>query len=843
MFGFENIAIDRLSFWLGFIAGGLFFILVSRFIKAWPLAQNFINHHLTKTREQRLSGIDLALRKEVLQLAQRNHIAADLFSLNEILIQPFLLAPPPLIDPEDPPQFDHLSSLVITYLPECPEFAARFAPIRLTLPQALQGNAKIVVIGRSGCGKSTALAALASSIARMDVDLGVLSNSFPVYLHILDIQFDFSSGRNPMDALVTAISRQAPVTVKPQLSNFLNHAFQDGNPILLLDGVDELPPQQLVAATQWLKMITNEIPSLRVITTGSPDYIDGLTSIGFEPLAIAGWTTTQIREFVERWGKLWNSHLAPNINQQISVGVLDDLLVTNWICQDVQFLTPLEWTLKVWASYAGDLPGSASLDLLRSYWYRSAENLIPEAALASLAQEMIRQKIAVMDYSKAGTLLSSFTLPPEDQRVESKAGLESNIPNSDKPQGLFRRKTNTSGNPALDQLIKTRMVTEHTHSMVAFSNPAWTGFFAALQPFEAKDSGPPPRLWAPQAEYYRFDLTHPTTEWLDAYLFTDTPPIYRNLQNTAIWMRDTPSNHPNRTRIMRQVVQHLQNEAVPYEVRMRLLAACSTSNDPALLLLFRQLIASSSYTVRSLAALGLGINQDIRSIKEIGQLFSDENQPVRHSACLALSAIESTEARSVITDALLYGDETLRLLAAEVLAAQPGPGHQQLIELVKSEDLLIRRSAVYGISKISEPWVISILEKIAVEESQWVVRNTVGQALENLQRPNPYIPRPLPAPADTPWLIGFAARLGLGVSKTDSPIPILLQVIKAGSHDEQLAAITLLRYYNDDHVISELYNLLQTNRTEIRAAILYTLWHMGISGRLITEQRDFVFTK
>jgi HEAT repeat protein/energy-coupling factor transporter ATP-binding protein EcfA2 len=842
MFGLDNFSIDRLSFWMGFIAGGLFWLLISRLRKGWSPVQEFINNFVQQSREKRLSGVDTALRQEVLKIAQRNHLASELFSLEEILIQPYLLAPPPIIDPEDPPQVDYFSPLVITYLPECPEFSAHFAPVKLTLPQALQDNAKIAIVGRAGSGKSTALAYLASAIARKDENIGILTKCFPIYIHILDIQLDSVLERDPADILSKAVSRQAPVSALPQLSTFLNLTFHNGNPILLLDGLDELSPHQLDTATQWLKRISIQIPTLRIMITASIDYINGLSSIGYEPLAVSGWTTDQVQEFVHRWGQLWNNLVAVNVSQQTSLEILDEMLVTGWIGQDPQFMTPLEWTCKIWGAYAGDLQGPNPIDAIHSFITRSTDNEIPETALAFLAQDLIREKIAAMDYSKAEKLLSNFKISSLFLDSETASESENESIDPDARQVSQTGKTITSGSRILDILINAGIMIEHNNNLVAFSNPVWAGYFAALQPYDVDDPLPPNRLWTYEAEHYHYDLAFRKTSWLDTFLLRDGPPLYHNHIKLAIWMRDTSPNHPNRTRIMRQVVQLLQNESVPYGVRLRLLASCSTSNDPALLVLFRQFLATPSPVLRSLAALGLGINQDTRSIKDLGQLLNDENHTVRYAACLALSAIDSPEAKSLVTSTLFYGDETIRLVAAEMLAAKPKTGHPQLLELIESEDLLVRRSAVYGISKINAPWVVSLLEKIAVEDGQWVVRNTAGQALENLQRPNPHVPNLLPPPYDTPWLIAFAARQGLGISKEDTAVPILIQVLNSGTHDEKLAALHLLQRYHDQSVIDPLSKLILTNQPEIRNAAFYTLWHIMISDGLVTEPEQFVYS-
>jgi len=181
-------------------------------------------------------------------------------------------------------------------------------------------------------------------------------------------------------------------------------------------------------------------------------------------------------------------------------------------------------------------------------------------------------------------------------------------------------------------------------------------------------------------------------------------------------------------------------------------------------------------------------------------------------------------------DCIHFAEESLRLAAAETLAMDTRKGHARLKELIESEDLLVRRSAVFGLSMIHEEWVVDLLEKIAVEDGQWVVRNAAGQALENRQKANPYLPQHQKEPSETSWLIAFAAKRGLGISKGDPAIPLLLEAVANGNEDEKIAALWFLRHHRQDTVISQVFPLLFSNQIELRDTADYALWFMSICG-------------
>jgi hypothetical protein len=168
--------------------------------------------------------------------------------------------------------------------------------------------------------------------------------------------------------------------------------------------------------------------------------------------------------------------------------------------------------------------------------------------------------------------------------------------------------------------------------------------------------------------------------------------------------------------------------------------------------------------VRELGALGCGLILDTKAVKSLSNLLNDPVMEVRLSAILALSRIGSKSAMEAIAATLLSGNEDMRRAAAESLSMQPEEGYPALEEGSQMEDLLVRRATVYGLARIDEPWARERLNKLQVEDEQWVVRSAATQTLEELSRPNLRIPQPHPPLAQTPWLIAFAGTLGVGIA-------------------------------------------------------------------------------
>ncbi len=840
MFGLDNFALDRLSFWLGFIGGTLFWFLLQRLWKGFPFIKQTVQQIVENNRRQRMSGVESALRQDVLRRAQRNHLGSTLFSLDEIVVKPEILAPPSQIDPENPVSLERYSSIIVPYQSDFPEFSARFGSVRLSIPQALQGGCNIALIGSGGSGKSTALAYLASQLARQDPALGSLSQYIPVYLHILDVDFEPAERKDLLDPLIKSASQSIPVTALPQLSGFIRSVAEEGKIILIVDGFDELSAPLLKTAHQFVRQILTEYPQIRWVIAASNHYLDGLTGLGFEPLMLAGWTPHQIEDFISRWGKLWNNLIGVNVTQQTKIQILDDLLLTNWLSHDPLYYSPLQWTLRVWGALAGDLPGDSESDAILAYLARVTQNRIPLAALGLLSKTVIEKHQACLDYSEAEKLLAGYKVAQleDEPLLQEDATIHAPIPHKD-----AKAKTLTSGGKILSLAVGAGILVEHKNDTLGFTSPVWAGYLAASQqPYSQPNINSNPSS-ALEAEYLHYLTIYHPDAWLETYLTNDQPPLFINLINSARWMRDTPSNHLGRSKVMRRLANLLQNDTLPFAIRVELLAASATSNDPALALLYKQFITSPSSSLRSLAALGLGALQDNKSIKDLQTLLNDERAEVRYSACFALACFENNEALEARLNCIHYADESLRLAAAETLALDPHIGWEKLKELVHSEDLLVRRSAVFGLALIDEEWVVDILEKIAVEDGQWVVRNAAGQALENRQRPNPYIPRPLPNPADSAWLIAFGAKRGVGISRADSPVPILLEALKSDNEDERLASLWYLRNFGNEGVISRIYPLLFDTSIELRDSAYYALRYMCLAGTEMPDLIKYGFSK
>jgi HEAT repeat protein len=157
-------------------------------------------------------------------------------------------------------------------------------------------------------------------------------------------------------------------------------------------------------------------------------------------------------------------------------------------------------------------------------------------------------------------------------------------------------------------------------------------------------------------------------------------------------------------------------------------------------------------------------------------------------------------------------------------------------------DLLVRRAVVYGLTRISEDWAYEILEKIRVDDSQWIVRNAAAQAIEARQAPNSNIPHQWVHPSQAPWVIAFAARQGVGVAAGVFPIEMLLHALKAGDEDERMAALEYLRGMHDPDILTAIFNALYEGVGTVKEAAANALYELAASGVTLPSAESLLST-
>ncbi len=832
-FRFPNF--DSFSFWLGVVLTSLVWWVISMLRPAFrQIGENARRKRAARNEKAHaFNAVEERYRQNVLIKAQGLHMAAPLFSLDEILEPPQLLAAPARVEPGESFFTEDIVETTVPYLPAWPELAAIYKAPTISFSEALSGNSDIVLVGQTGMGKTVALASLASRLARRDPEPGLAAETLPFLIHVADLDLPVNKD-NPLNSLIDLVAEKASVFDLPRLPDFIRRVFSDGRALLLLDGTDELTPDGLKNAVDFIRAIKRTYPQTRMITTASSEYLDGLVSLNFIPFALSAWNSEQRAKFLERWGDLWTRHVATESWAQISEPV-DPLLINGWLNADSGALTPLELTLKAWGAFAGDLRGPRPIDALEAHIRRITPANTPREALESLALQTNLATMPIFDPREARKWVKSYE-PNEPEPVEG------TVP--EEKQSRQRGKSGKQSSPSLgliSKMAESGLLISDRNNRMRFVHPILGGFLAGKPLANYTDAilQQPPWIGKYLAMLYLAAQGDATPLCTTLLAQTDRP-LSRNLMVPARWLRDAPPQAPWCGEVMARLAELLQQTGQPLGLRGQALAAIVQSGNPGSIVLFRQLLMEKEVELLQLAALGAGALHDGKSTELLADLLSNSNSNVRRAACLALSSIGTSAAMDAVASALLHGDEILRRSAAESLANHTGEGHNMLREGAEmKDDLNVRRAVAYGLGRIHESWAVELLVKLQTDDDQWVVRNSAQEVLEEQRKPNPHVSKRLPPPSESPWLIAFAGKKGEGISPDKPPTDLLLMALKSEDPDEQLASLSYLRMMPTEGVFGALYQAMYGGEPELREAVFQIFSEMASRGVEVPDPIQF----
>jgi HEAT repeat protein len=840
-----NFSLQPSSFILGFVVATVFWWLLGKARPLW----NDIRQNLTEQRKtahvRRSSRLEENHRRITLRRAQGMHLAAPLFALDEIQQEPRLLAPLPTVEPGGPIATDDAVTQTVPYLPAWPDLAAIYNAPTLTISQALSRGSNIVIIGQPGIGKTVALAHIASLTANRNEQLGDLQDYVPFLLHVADLKLPIRDAKDVLDPMVDNATELAPVFDIPRLPGFIQKSFRLSRALVLLDGYDELTADGQNAVVEYITLLTQTYPRVRMITTGAPEYIGGLLNLGFAPLALAAWHPSKKDKFIRLWGELWTRYVAVEVGAQTGPEQVDPILLNTWLSTDNLNLNPLELTLKVWGAYAGDSLGSNVLDAIATHIRRIAPVGTPLAALETLAMQIVLTAQPVFDPRKAREWMQSFeALENKTENARENSPFEEKT-DEGKTQKVKRgqKAAPTPSAGLLGKMAASGLLIMHPGNRMRFSHPIFEGYLAgcALSSYDAESALLNQPDWSGKYLAIHYLASHgDITKIVQNMLEWTRLPMHRPLLAASRWLRDAPRNAAWRGKLLSTLANLLQTEGLPLALRGQALAAFTTSNDPSASALFRQLMTSLSFELVQLAALGSGATRDPKAIQLLKSTMHAPDQSTRRAACLALVAVGTTEALETVADVLLTADEDLRRAAAEALANDSNEGHAMLKEGATLQDVLVRRSIVYGLARIQEPWAQETLQKLQLEDDQWAVRNAATEVIDaSGKEGNPRIPHPLKTPSESPWLIEFAGKQGMGISPGEPATDILLLALKGDEPEARLSALPYLKNTPTDGVITQLYNAMYRDDPELREATYQTLWELGAAGIKLPDPTQF----
>lgn len=790
-FGLFGTRFDLEEFIFGFALGIFTIWAIRRLIPVSKIAFIWIREQTVALQENLAASTADPYIQDLVFRLDNHHLANPLFPLRQIMVAPRLIAPCPATDPtSEDQQIDRYHS-IFPPLPDWNTLSGIYQSPSIPVVSILETDANFLITGDLGTGKTTALSFMALSMIQKETRRNSDDQRLVLFVHASDILSNLTEDQQDVIKPLIAAARQAAgSSLSGFIPRFLKNQFNNRRALLFIDGFDELPATRIAPVAKWLTAFSQENPQHQIIASGPTKGYDGLLKAGrFVALSISPWSKHELESFLSKWAHAWQTYVQPSIPRG-SITEVDPVLLNAWLKISRSVFDPLDATLKVWASYVGDIKTPTLTDSLHAYVQRMLSPNEQHAA-QFIAMNWIRTRNDVI----------------REESIDRRAPVQ--------------------------DLIDAKILLRRSKGEIGFCNPNIGAFLAARALALEKN----PRIefhdeWQPGAVATRYyasiaDMTE-SIKGIKEYM---NDPLNKVLLASAAWLRDAPADAGWRNHILSPLAVLIQDNSQPYGMRLRALHAIVSANEKSAEALFKKMLDSSSAKGRVIGALGLGGLCAEESVPELlARNTPEEVDEVRLAINLALAAIGTAQALIGLGKWLLEGDDADQLFAAEALASHDGEGFAMLEEAAAMEGVRIRRAAAHGLGRVLNKRADELLSRIEIEDDQAIVRNVATEMLEQRRGDLWDLSPPADDISNLPWLIVFAAEGGLGITPGKGAYEILRRALLAGSKPQRIAALEAISRYGAQDLVLDVLKAMEAEDMQVKNAAYEALWYLSASG-------------
>ncbi|MFE7482379.1 NACHT domain-containing protein [Streptomyces sp. NPDC057552] len=192
------------------------------------------------------------------------------------------------------------------------------APLPQRIDTLLTDRPRVLLRGDAGAGKTTLLWWLAAhaSARTLPDDLAPLNGLVPFVVPLRSLRARGGTFPGPAE-----LSTVAGLVIDRAPEGWAGRVLASGRALLLVDGLDEVPPEDREQAHTWLSQLLRRYPETRCVTTVRPLAVesDWLRSDGFAELRLLPMRNEDIQAFVVSW------HRAARLSEEDDADRLDEL--------------------------------------------------------------------------------------------------------------------------------------------------------------------------------------------------------------------------------------------------------------------------------------------------------------------------------------------------------------------------------------------------------------------------------------------------------------------------------------------------------------------------------------
>jgi HEAT repeat protein len=802
-------------------------------------------------------------RAELTHYFQRQHLGGLHFDLTQVLVEPRFIRPSaPVLSLDDDDGGVVVETDLYRVLPLLHQYPALYSSFNLetiSLRDLETGDPHIALVGVPGIGKSTVLCALglyALEVITMDSfrledqqrfdeedddpkldpqtrerrrkereevqrraieQLRIVQRRqdeaeetekrdaaldfpqlLPLYAHLRDLDLrpeSYGGQIDPAEPLIGAQTRYLGRSTAQLCPPLLYKALEEGRVLVLLDGFEDVLEAERAPYLEWLAAFKEGYGANFIVVTAPPVGYDGLANLGFATLALRPFNQVMTERLTRNWLAAWEK-----------VGKAPAQAELNSLRVDVRNRTPLDLTLKIWATLQGDIYETGR----RGYYERYVRYFMGDLPKAI---EILREVCAsTLDLGE----------PPNRERLLEIAYRHLGVVMGGEAKAKKDAPTPASAEKLLAQMAETRLVRLLPNGGLLPRESLIMAYLAG----ETLQSAPPERLAA----------LGPNPNWYWALSFAtaivDLEPavlervkrqpdlLFENMFGVSAWTADCPTNLRWKTEILKRIGATILQPDQFNAVREHAVAALVTARDDTggAPNIFRLAMRHASPHLRTLGCLGAGAIGAPEAVNDLSQMLFDSVQEVQLAAGLALGAIGTEPALRAMTEALLDGDRNLKQAVAEAFAAIPGEGHAILHDGIRHDSIEVRRACAFGLARIPSTWALVALYRAMLEDGEWYVRQAAETAFAHAREPRATGPRLYPEPSAYAWLKGWASKRGETVPEGTGGRQYLMRALQEAPPPIRAEAARALAKLGYVAAVKALYTSLTERDADLRSA-------------------------
>lgn len=160
---------------------------------------------------------------------------------------------------------------------------------------------RLNVLGAPGSGKSTFLKRIGMQALKLEQSNKLFNNNDEFYIpDCIPVLVELKRFRNEDVNLKAIIQKEFEIAGFPESNMFIDSALNNGNLLILLDGLDEVPSRILDRVIEHIRDFSDQYKNNRFITSCRTAFYKTYL-VDFTDVEIASFDNTQIEKFIENW--------------------------------------------------------------------------------------------------------------------------------------------------------------------------------------------------------------------------------------------------------------------------------------------------------------------------------------------------------------------------------------------------------------------------------------------------------------------------------------------------------------------------------------------------------------